>query len=42
LSEQINIVPARGERGLIVGQTGSGKTAFAVWMIHNYLQPGVI
>ena len=38
----MNIIPATGERALIVGQTGSGKTLFAFWMIANYLPDGII
>lgn len=37
----MNIIPAVGERALIVGQTGSGKTAFACWAL-AYCRPGVI
>ena len=29
----MNIVPAVGERALIVAQTGAGKTAFATWLM---------
>jgi hypothetical protein len=32
-SKQIQLMPERGERSLIVGQTGSGKTAFACWLL---------
>jgi hypothetical protein len=32
-TEQLDIIPARGERAFIVGQTGSGKTAFACWIV---------
>lgn len=37
----MNIIPAPGERALIVGQTGSGKTAFAVWLL-PYCNDGVV
>lgn len=37
----MNIVPAVGERALIVGQTGCGKTAFACWLL-AYCRDGVI
>lgn len=36
----MNIVPAHGERALIVGRSGSGKSLFARWLLQH--MPGAI
>lgn len=33
MSQQVSIIPQKGEHALIVGQNGSGKTAFACWLL---------
>lgn len=41
-SKRITLLPAEGERSLIVGMTGSGKTAFLCWLLKRLPQSPIV